>query len=56
MFFDIPASKIRSILARAEANYDILFDNDQWRLERAKVNTGEKELPSLSTRNEPDRL
>ena len=55
-FFDIPASKIRSILARAEANYDILFDNDQWRLERAKVNTGEKELPSLSTRNEPDRL
>ncbi|EMA43610.1 Resolvase domain-containing protein [Halococcus saccharolyticus DSM 5350] len=31
------ASAIQIILARAEANYDIPFDNDQWRLERAKV-------------------
>ena len=47
MFFEIPASKIRSILDRAEANYDITFDNDQWRLECAKVDAGEKQLPSL---------
>jgi DNA invertase Pin-like site-specific DNA recombinase len=51
-FFDIPESKIRSILARAEANYDIPFDNDQWRLERAKINADEKELPPLDGRNE----
>ena len=50
-FFDIPASKIRSILARAEANYDIPFDNDQWRLERAKVDAGEKELPPLDAQS-----
>jgi DNA invertase Pin-like site-specific DNA recombinase len=55
-FFEIPISKMRSILARAEANYDIPFDNDQWQLERAKVDAGKKELPSLSARNEPDRL
>jgi DNA invertase Pin-like site-specific DNA recombinase len=46
-FFGIPASKIRSILDRAEANYEIPFDNDQWQLDRAKVTTGEKELPPL---------
>ena len=46
-FFEIPDSKIRSILERAEANYDIPFDNDQWRLERAKVDAGEKQLPPL---------
>jgi DNA invertase Pin-like site-specific DNA recombinase len=51
-FFDIPRSKIRSILARAEANYDIPFDNDQWQLERAKVDAGEKELPPLDARSE----
>lgn len=51
-FFDIPRSKIRSILARAEANYDISFDNDQWRLERAKVDAGEKEFPPLDARSE----
>jgi DNA invertase Pin-like site-specific DNA recombinase len=48
-FFDIPISKMRSILARAEANYNVPFDNDQWRLERAKVDAGKKELPPLST-------
>jgi DNA invertase Pin-like site-specific DNA recombinase len=49
-FFEIPHSKIRSILARAEANYDVPFDNDQWQLERAKVDVGEKKLPLLDAR------
>jgi DNA invertase Pin-like site-specific DNA recombinase len=46
-FFEIPDSKIRSILDRAEANYDIPFDNDRWRVERAKVDAGEKQLSPL---------
>jgi DNA invertase Pin-like site-specific DNA recombinase len=50
-FFEIPDSAIQSILARAEANYDIPFDNDQWRLERAKVDAGEKELPPLAAQD-----
>lgn len=28
-FVEIPASAIQNILARAKANYDVLFDNDQ---------------------------
>ena len=51
-FFDIPRSKIRSILTRSEANYDIPFDNDQWQIERAKVNAGEKDLPSLGNQSD----
>jgi hypothetical protein len=51
-FFEIPDSVGQSILARAEANYDVPFDNDQWRLERAKVDADEKELPPLVARNE----
>jgi DNA invertase Pin-like site-specific DNA recombinase len=51
-FFEIPDTAIQSILARAEANYDIPFDNDQWQLERAKIDAGEKELPPLDVRNE----
>ncbi len=35
-FFEIPDAAIQSILARAETSYDIPFDNDQWRLERAR--------------------
>jgi DNA invertase Pin-like site-specific DNA recombinase len=50
-FFEIPDSAVQSILARAEANYDIPFDNDQWRLERAKVDAGEKDLPPLDAQN-----
>jgi DNA invertase Pin-like site-specific DNA recombinase len=50
-FFEIPESKIRSVLARAEANYDVPFDNDQWRLERAKADAGEKDLPPLDARD-----
>jgi DNA invertase Pin-like site-specific DNA recombinase len=49
-FFEIPESKIRSILERGEANYDIPFDNSQWRIERAKVDAGEKDLPPLDSR------
>jgi DNA invertase Pin-like site-specific DNA recombinase len=52
-FFEIPDSKIRSILVRAEANYDVPFDNDQWRLECAKVDAGEKDLPPLDARDAP---
>ena len=51
-YFEIPESAIQSILAWAEANYHIPFDNDQGRLERAKVDAGEKELPPLDARNE----
>jgi DNA invertase Pin-like site-specific DNA recombinase len=50
-FFDIPESKIRSILARAEANYDISFHNNQWQVERAKVDAGEKELSPLDAQS-----
>jgi DNA invertase Pin-like site-specific DNA recombinase len=50
-FFDIPESKIRSILERAEANYDIPFHNNQWRVERAKVDAGEKELSPLDAQS-----
>lgn len=49
-FFEIPASKMRSILDRAPANYETPFDNDQWRLERATVEAGEKTLTPLANR------
>lgn len=47
-FFEIPRSTLRSILERAEANDDIPFDTDQWRRERATVETGEKTQTPLS--------
>jgi DNA invertase Pin-like site-specific DNA recombinase len=50
-FFEIPDSAVQSILARAEANYDVPFDNNQWRLERAKVTAGEKDLSPLDARS-----
>lgn len=28
---------MRSLLDRTDANYDIPFDNDLWRIERAKI-------------------
>ncbi len=46
-FFEVPQSSIQSILERSEANYDVKFDNDDWRIERAKVEAGEKHLDSL---------
>lgn len=50
IFFEIPPSKMRSILQRAEGNYDIPFDNDQWRIERAQVEAGKKNLRPLAAR------
>ncbi len=47
-FFEIPAPKMRGIIERAEANYDISFDTEQWRLERAQVEAGKKDLPPLA--------
>lgn len=47
MFFETPASTIRSILTYAEANYNILFDNDQLRLQCAKVDAGEEDTHRL---------
>ena len=47
-FFNIPQSSIQSILDRSEDNYDIVFNNDKWRVERAKVQSGDKELEPLS--------
>lgn len=46
-FFEIPSSAVQSILKRSEENYDVKFDNDAWRVERAKVQSGEKELDEL---------
>lgn len=46
-FFGIKQSAVQSILKRSEQNYEIPFDNDEWRVERARVESGEKELPPL---------
>ncbi|EMA54540.1 Resolvase domain protein [Halococcus salifodinae DSM 8989] len=50
-FFKISHSASQSILARAERNYNVPFDNDQWRLELAKVDAGEKALPPLNSKS-----
>ena len=34
-------------MKRAEQNYEIPFDNGKWKVERAKVEAGEKDLPPL---------
>jgi DNA invertase Pin-like site-specific DNA recombinase len=47
-FYEIPESSIQSILERSGQNYEIKFDNDSWRVERAKVESGEKDLGPLS--------
>ena len=46
-FFNIPRSSIQSILERSEDNYEIEFDNNAWKVERAKVEAGDKELNEL---------
>ena len=46
-FFEISSSSAQSILERSEKNYNIEFDNAQWRVERAKVQAGDKELDEL---------
>jgi len=38
---------IQSILKRSKKNYEIEFDNAQWKIERARVESGEKELSPL---------
>lgn len=46
-FFEVPEGSIAGILDRAEDVYEVPFDNDQWKIERAKVEAGEKELEPL---------
>lgn len=46
-YFGISESAVQSILKRSEQNYEITFDNDEWRVERAKVKTGQKDLDPL---------
>lgn len=46
-FFEIPEGSIATILDRADELYGVEFDNDQWKLERAQVEAGEKELAEL---------
>ena len=48
-YFEIPESAVQSILKRAHQNYEIPFDNDQWKVERAKVEAGEKDLGPLES-------
>lgn len=46
-FFDVPEGSIGGILERANDVYGVAFDNDKWKIERAKVEAGEKDLPPL---------
>lgn len=48
-FFEIPETAIQSILKRSEQNYETEFDNGQWKVERAKVEAGEKEIEPLAS-------
>jgi len=48
-YFGIKQSAIQSILKRAKQNYEIPFDNDEWKVERAKVEAGEKDLEPLDS-------
>lgn len=43
----MPDSSILSTLERSEENYDVEFDNAQWKLEKARVEAEEKEIESL---------
>lgn len=45
--FGIPEGSVHTVLERAEKHYDIPFDNDEWKMERAKVESGQKELEPL---------
>jgi len=47
-FFGIKSSAIQSILKRSEQNYELQFNNDEWKVERAKVEAGEKDLEPLT--------
>jgi len=46
-FFGIESSAIQSILKRSEKNYEIPFDNNEWKVQRARVEAGEKDLEPL---------
>ncbi|WP_128476536.1 recombinase family protein [Halorussus pelagicus] len=48
-YFEIPKSAVQSILKRSHQNYEIPFDNDQWKVKRAKVEAGEKLLDPLES-------
>ncbi|RRJ29522.1 hypothetical protein [Halocatena pleomorpha] len=54
-FCEIPQSKTRSILKRAETNDGIPLGTDQWRLERATVEVVRRRLPRLLNKI-PNRL
>jgi DNA invertase Pin-like site-specific DNA recombinase len=49
-FFDVPEGSIGTILDRAGELYGVEFDNDDWKLERARVEAGEKKLDALGDR------
>lgn len=46
-FFGVPEGSIAGILDRAEDVYGVEFDNSTWKIERARVEAGEKELDEL---------
>ena len=46
-FFEVPEGSIATILDRADELYGVSFDNDDWKIERATVEAGEKELEPL---------
>jgi DNA invertase Pin-like site-specific DNA recombinase len=46
-FFDVPEGSIATILDRADELYGVEFDNDAWKIERARVEASEKELDEL---------
>lgn len=46
-FFEIPEGSISTILERADELYGVGFDNDEWTLERAEVEAGEKNIDPL---------
>ncbi|SDJ86618.1 Site-specific DNA recombinase [Halovenus aranensis] len=45
--FGIPEGSVQSVLANSEEHYDIPFENDSWKVDRARVEAGEKELEPL---------
>lgn len=46
-FFEVPEGSIATILERAGELYGIEFDNDEWKIERAKAEAGKKQLSEL---------
>ena len=46
-FFDVPEGSIAGILDRAGDVYGVEFDNDEWKIERARVEAGQRELEPL---------